>query len=152
MLKKMDKILYNALEEGGVYQMRTSEFKPVQNYLQILQDFDRIYESYQNSPTLFTVFGAENIVVIADTHKLTLVVEGIDFFDYEKMEENLVQLKNQLEAIEISNECSEILIEMIQNEDLTVSSIISKIAQPNQTIKIECTDTLYGNGDYEITV
>jgi hypothetical protein len=68
------------------------------------------------------------------------------------MEENLVQLKNQLEAIEISNECSEILIEMIQNEDLTVSSIISKIAQPNQTIKIECTDTLYGNGDYEITV
>ena len=148
----MDKILYNALEEGGVYQMRTSEFKPVQNYLQVLQDFDRIYESYQNSPTLFTVLGDENILVIADTHKLTLVVEGIDFFDYEKIEENLVQLKNQLEAIEISNECSEILIEMIQNEDLTVSSIISKIAQPNQTIKIECTDTLYGNGDYEITV
>jgi hypothetical protein len=148
----MDKILYNALEEGGVYQMRTSEFKPVQNYLQVLQDFDKIYESYQNSPTLFTVFGDEQIVVIADTHKLALLVERIDFSDYEKMEENLVQLKSQLNANKISNESSEILIEMIQNEDLTVSSIIAKIAQPNQTIKIECTDTLYGNGEYEITV
>lgn len=148
----MNKILFNALEEGGVYQMRTSEFKPIQNYQLILQDFDKMYESYQNSPTLFSVFGEDEIVVLADTHQLSVVMAGIDFSDYDKMEENLAAFKNHLKAIGISPEGSQILIGMIENEDLTVSAIISKIAQTNQTIKIECTDTLYGNGDYEITV
>jgi hypothetical protein len=148
----MDKILYNSLEDGGVYQMRTSEFKPIQNYQQILQDFDKLYESYQNSPTLFTVSGNEEIVVLADTHQLSVVVEGIDFSYYDKMEENLAQLKNQLDAIGISADGAQILAGMIENEDLTVSAIISKIAQTSQTIKIECTDTLYGNSEYEITV
>jgi hypothetical protein len=148
----MDKILYNSLEEGGVYQMRTSEFKPMQNYQQLLQDFDKLYESYQNSPMLFTVFGEDEIVVLADTHQLSVVMDGIDFSDYDKMEENLAELKNHLNAIGISPECAQILTGMIENEDLTVSAIISKIAQTNQTIKIECTDTLYGNNEYEITV
>jgi hypothetical protein len=132
--------------------MRTSEFKPVQNYQQILQDFDKLYESYQNSPTLFTVFGEDEIVVLADTHQLSVVMHGIDFSDYDKMEENLAELKNHLNANGISAECSQILNGMIENEDLTVSAIISNIAQTNQIIKIECTDTLYGNSEYEITV
>ena len=148
----MEKILYNALEEGGVYQMRTSEFKPIENYKQVLQDFDKMYVSYQNSPSLFTVFGDENIVVLADTHQLALIVEGVDFSDYEKMEENVGQLKSHLDANEISSDSTGILTGMIENEDLTVSSIIAKIAQSNQTITIECTDTLYGNNEYEITV
>jgi hypothetical protein len=148
----MDKILFNSLEEGGIYQLRTSEFKPIHNYKHILQDFDNMYESYQNSPTLFAVHGNEEIIVIADTHQLSVEIDGIDFSEYDKMEENLVQLKNHLNTMGISDDAAQILLGMIENEDLTVGAIITKIAQSDQTIKIECTDTLYGNNDFEITV
>ena len=148
----MEKILYNGLEEGGVYQMRTGEFVPIHNFEQVISDFDNMYESYQNSPTLFTVHGNDEIKVIADTHKLRLNVEGIDFEYYDNLDKKLEQLKSHLKNNKISDLSSEIICEMIENEDFTVSAIIERIAQPNQIIKIECTDTLYGNGEYNLTL
>jgi hypothetical protein len=102
----MNKILFNGLEEGGVYQMRTREFMPIQNFKKILLDFDKMYESYQNAPSLFTVHGndSNNIVVIADTHKLNISVDGIDFEDYDVFEENIKKLKQHLNQSEISLE------------------------------------------------
>lgn len=148
----MSKILFNGLEEGGVYQMRTSEFIPIQNFKKILLDFDKMYESYQNAPSLFRVNGSDSIVVIADTHKLNISVDGIDFYDYDVFQENIERLKQHLNQSEISTESTEILVKMIENEDLSVSSIIEHIAQPGQSINIECTDTLYGNGSFMLTV
>ena len=148
----MEKILWNSLEEGGVYQMRTSEFVPIHNFEQVISDFDNMYESYQNSPTLFIVHGNDEITVIADTHKLSLNVEGIDFEYYDNLDKKLEQLKSNLKNNKISDVSSEIICSIIENEDFTVSAIIERIAQPNQIIKIECTDTLYGNGEYNLTV
>jgi len=148
----MSKILFNGLEEGGVYQMKTSEFMPIQNFKKILLDFDKMYESYQNAPSLFTVHGNDNIVVIADTHKLNISVDGIDFDDYDVFAENIEKLKQHLNQSEISSESAAILIKMIENEDLSVSTIIEHIAQPGQSINIDCTDTLYSNGSFTVTV
>ena len=39
----MEKILYNGLEEGSVYQMRTSEFLPIHNFEQVISDFDNMH-------------------------------------------------------------------------------------------------------------
>ncbi len=146
----MSKILFNGLEEGGVYQMRTSEFKPIQNFNQILLDFDKMYESYQNAPSLFTVHGDDTINVIADTFTLNVRMDDIDFTDFDKLGENIEKLRQQLNQLQISSESTEIVIKMIENEDLSVTNIIQYIAQPGQSINIECTDTLYGNNNFEL--
>ena len=96
--------------------------------------------------------GNDEIKVRADTHKLRLNVEGIDFEYYDNLDKKLEQLKSHLKNNKISDLSSEIICAMIENEDFTVSAIIERIAQPNQIIKIECTDTLYGNGEYNLTV
>ncbi len=148
----MEKILFNGLEEGGVYQMRTSEFKPKQGYQSILQEFDSLYESYQGSGTLFSVHGQDAVVVLADTHTLALVLNDLDFTDYSAFAENLSQLKDYLSKVGISAETSAMLVRMVENEDLSVGGIIEQLAEPGQTITVQCMDSLYGNNEYEINV
>jgi hypothetical protein len=146
----MEKILWNSLEEGGVYQLRTSSFKPIENYKDVISDFDRLYESYQESPCLFQIFGDREITIIADTFNLALNFKDIEFDDLINRDSNLDQLRNFLITEAISPLSIEILFSMIENEDFSVSAIIERIAQPNQNFTIQCSDSLYGNNEYEV--
>jgi hypothetical protein len=44
------------------------------------------------------------------------------------------------------------LVRMLENEDLSVGGIIGQLAEPGQTITVQCMDSLYGNNEYEINV
>ena len=79
----MEKCLFNNLEDGGTYQFRSSEFMPVAEYKKMLAEFDKMYESYQNSPSLFSIFGDDKIVIIADTYKLNFFADAVDEYDPE---------------------------------------------------------------------
>ena len=74
----MEKCLFNNLEDGGTYQFRSSEFMPVAEYKKMLAEFDKMYESYQNSPSLFSIFGDDKIVIIADTYELNFFADAVD--------------------------------------------------------------------------
>jgi len=139
----MEKYLFNSLEEGGIYQLRTSEFQANTEFKSVLSDFDQLYESYQNSPTLFNINDGEKISLTADTYSLTFYAEGIDIYNQEERE---AFFKN----LGISNLTVKILSRMIDDEDFSVATIVEMIAKPGQKINIQMTDTLYGNSEYDM--
>jgi hypothetical protein len=61
------------------------------------------------------------------------------------MDAMLAFLKGNGNSEWMINFCSE------KMEEMYVSDIIEKIAQPGQTISIQLTDTLYGNSEFELT-
>ena len=137
--------MFNNLEYGGTYQLRTNNFKPIDGYSQILNQFDQLYESYQNAATLFEVIeDNDSINIIADTFQINFNSESIDSYDVE-------QIKNLLIENSFSEEVITIIVEQIENQGyVEIASIIEKIALPNQTIHVQYTDTLYGNSEFDI--
>ena len=133
----MEKFLNSGMEEGGVYQTRSSEFTPIDNYKTILEEVENVYNSISGSP-LFTVHEGEKITIVANDCRLS---HG---FDYD-MDAMLTFLKGNGNSEWMINFCSE------KMEEMYVSDIIEKIAQPGQTISIQLTDTLYGNSEFELT-
>jgi hypothetical protein len=133
----MEKFLYSGMEEGGEYQTRSSEFAPIDNYRTILDEVENVYTSLTGSK-LFTVYEGDKIVVVAADCRLS---HGFDY-DVDAM---LTFLKSNGNSEWMIHFCSE------KMEEMYVSDIIEKIAQPGQTISIQLTDTLYGNSEFEIT-
>ena len=138
----MNKCLFNAAEEGGTYQLRTSTFKALPFFQQVLNDFDMLYDSYQDSSSLFTFSGSEEIVLVADCFLLDLATDNIlEFEDEDPIE--------HINSMSIHQVTKEILCIAIENESsINVSDVIAKLAQPNQEITIQLTDTLYGNTEF----
>jgi len=139
----MKNYLYNGLEDGGIYQLRTSEFDVIDGFETVLSDFDKLYESYQNSATLFNYSGNNKIVLIAETFTLGFSIEEIDIDNYD-------EIKKYFEDLGISNLTIDILWHMIEMEEYSVTTIVEKIAKPGQKINIQMTDTMYGNSEFDI--
>lgn len=139
----MKKCFFNGLEEGGIYQLRTNEFEVIDGFEKVLSDFDEMYESYQNSETLFNYSGNQKIVLIAETFTLSFDNTEIDIYNPE-------EVKKYFNNLGFSNLTIDILIHMIEMEDFSVANIIEKISKSGQKIKIQTTDTLYGNNEFEI--
>jgi hypothetical protein len=139
----MKKCFFNGLEEGGIYQLRTNEFEVIDGFEKVLSDFDEMYESYQNSETLFNYSGNQKIVLIAETFTLSFDNTEIDIYNPE-------EVKMYFNNLGCSNLTIDILIHMIEMEDFSVANIIEKISKSGQKIKIQTTDTLYGNNEFEI--
>lgn len=137
------KILFNGLEDGGIYQFRTSEFEVNEEFEKVLTDFDNLYESYQQSSTLFTFSGKEKKVLIAETGTLRFDSSEVDIY-------NVDEVKNFIKGMELSDLTIKILLHMIEMEDFSVSVIVEKIAKPGQVINIQLTDTLYGNSEFSL--
>jgi hypothetical protein len=141
----MKKCLFNNLEDGGSYQLRTSNFKPIEGYLKILNEFDVLYESYQDSSSLFEIIQeGDSIKIIADTFQICFYLEEIDSSNTQEIKKHLIEKK-------ISEQVINLIIEEIEDKEyIEITSIIGKIAVKNQTIKIQYSDTLYGNSEFEI--
>jgi hypothetical protein len=138
----MNKCLFNAAEDGGTYQLRTNTFKVLPFFQQVLNDFDMLYDSYQDSSSLFTLSGSEEIVLVADCFLLDLAIDNLlEFEDEDPIE--------HINSMSIHQVTKEILCIAIENESsINVSDVIAKLAQPNQEITIQLTDTLYGNSEF----
>ena len=139
----MKKYFFNGLEDGGLYQLRTNEFEVIDGFEKVLSDFDEMYESYQNSEKLFNYTGNQKIVLIAETFTLSFDNTEIDIY-------NPNEVKIYFDNLGFSNLTIDILLHMIEMEDYSVSNIIEKISKSGQKIKIQTTDTLYGNNEFEI--
>ena len=140
----MEKCLFNGLEEGGTYQLRTTEFITIMGFEEVISDFNKLYEGFDSSSVLFNIVEGEKIKIIADTYTLTFYNEEIDIY-------NSQEVKSELQNNQISDKTIEIILSMVENEDFSVSNIISYLAMDGQLINIQLTDTLYGNSEFEIT-
>jgi len=140
----METCLFNGLEEGGTYQLRTTEFIPIMGFEEVISDFNKLYEGFDSSSVLFNIVEGEKIKIIADTYTLTFYNEEIDIY-------NSQEVKSELQNNQISDKTIEIILSMVENEDFSVSNIISYLAMDGQLINIQLTDTLYGNSEFEIT-
>lgn len=139
----MNKCLFNGLEEGGVYQLRTSEFEVIVGAETVLSDFDKIYESYQNAFSLFNLNGDTKIVLIAETYNLRFYADDIDMYKPD-------EVKEYFNNMQLSPLTRDILFHMTEMEEFSVTTIVEKIAKPGQKINIQLTDTLYGNSEFDI--
>jgi hypothetical protein len=149
----MEKCLFSKESDDAISQFRASNFKPVPDFKAVISDFDKMYESYQNLPVLFTVIGSDEIVLIAEVSQLNFIIDGV--FDswelYEDMNAKIEEVRNYLQNNDISELSANIICEMIKNESFTLDVLVQMIAQPGQTIKIQYTNIAYGNTEFEIT-
>ena len=148
----MDKCIFSLDEAESVSLFRTSEFKTVTDFRNVISDFDKMYHSYQNSSTLFTVIGSDEIILIAETSGLNIIIDGAydnsEFYD--DISAKIEEVKSYLTSNNISDLSVDILCTMIINEDFNLNILVQKIAESGQTIKIQYTNVAYGNTEFEI--
>jgi hypothetical protein len=149
----MEKCLFSKESDDAISQFRASNFKPVPDFKVVISDFDKMYESYQNLPVLFTVIGSDEIVLIAEVSQLNFIIDGV--FDawevYEDMNTKIEEVRDYLKNNDISELSANIICEMIKNETYSLDVLVQMIAQPGQTINIQNSNIAYGNTEFEIT-
>ena len=150
----MEKCLFSKESDDAISQFRASNFKPVPNFRAVISDFDKMYESYQNLPVLFTVIGSDEIVLIAEVSQLNFIIDGV-FDSWEVygdvFELKIEEVKDYLKNNDISELSVNIICEMIKNESYSLDVLVQMIAQPGQTINIQNSNIAYGNTEFEIT-
>lgn len=149
----MEKCLFSKESDDAISQFRASNFKPVPDFRAVISDFDKMYESYQNLPVLFTVIGGDEIVLIAEVSELNFIIDGI--FDprevYGDLNTKIEEVRDYLKNNDISELSANIICEMIKNESYSLDVLVQIIAQPGQTINIQNSNIAYGNTEFEIT-
>jgi hypothetical protein len=150
----MEKCLFSKESDDAISQFRANNFKPVPNFRAVISDFDKMYESYQNLPVLFTVIGSDEIVLIAEVSQLNFIIDGV-FDPWEVygdvFELKIEEVKDYLKNNDISELSANIICEMIKNESYSLDVLVQMIAQPGQTITIQNSNIAYGNTEFEIT-
>ena len=141
----METFIYSGMESGTVTTTRSSLFKPVSNYQEILNEFENCYVADDGKPQgdkLFWLASESNdgiILVVNDC------IMSHTFMD----EADLEGITNFMK----SNGNSEAAIEFMTNhvEELYAADFIAFLALPGQTITIQITDLEFGNTEYEMT-
>jgi hypothetical protein len=148
----MDKCIFSLDGAESVSYFRSSEFKTIADYRDVISDFDKMYQSYQNSSKLFTIIGSDEIILIAETSGLNLIIDGVydnsEFYD--DISAKIEEVKRYLISNNISELSINILCTMIINEDFNLNILVQNIAESGQTIKIQYTNIAYGNTEFEI--
>ena len=139
MVKKV--FLGSGHELGSVVSTRSSNFEPVENYIEIISEFEDSYDlkALDCANQLFIVHGSENIVATINDCIMANYFE--DESDLEGVADYLRQNGN-----------SEWMVEFMKNysEELYATDIIRALAKPGQKIKIQTTDLEHGNTEFEI--
>ena len=132
------------MESGTVTTTRSSLFKPVSNYQEILNEFENCYDASAlgTADKLFWLASESNDGIILVVNDCIMSHTYMDDADLEGMT-NFMK----------SNENSEAAIEFMTNhvEELYAADLISFLAMPGQTITIQITDLEAGNTEYEMT-
>ena len=141
----MDTFIYSGMESGTVTTTRSSLFKPVSNYQEILNEFENCYAAEDGKPQgdkLFWLASESNDGIILVVNESLMSHTFMDEADLEGMT-NFMK----------SNGNSEAAIEFMTNhvEELYAADFISFLALPGQTITIQITDLEFGNTEHEMT-
>ena len=133
------------MESGTVTTTRSSLFKPVSNYQEILNEFENCYVADDDKPQgdkLFWLASESNDGIILVVNDCIMSHTFMDEADLEGMT-NFMK----------SNGNSEAAIEFMTNhvEELYAADFISFLALPGQTITIQITDLEFGNTEHEMT-
>jgi hypothetical protein len=140
----METFIYSGMDDATVTTTRSSLFKPVSNYQEILNEFENCYESYEGKPQgdkLFWLASESNDGIILVVNDCIMSHTFMDEADLEGMT-NFMK----------SNGNSEAAIEFMTNhvEELYAADFIGLLALPGQTITIQITDLEYGNTESEM--
>ena len=150
----MEKCLFSKESDDAISEFRASNFRPIPDYKAVISDFDKMYESYQNLPVLFTVIGSDEIVLIAEVSQLNFIIDGV-FDSWEVygdvFELKIEEVKDYLKNNDISELSVNIICEMIKNESYSLDVLVQMIALPVQTMTIQNSNITYGNTEFEIT-
>ena len=151
----MKKFLVSMDEDKCPYR---AQFKPIENYSEVISDFEQMYESGTNSSlfidseSLFSISDLGEIVLIAETSAFNFVID--DVFDpreyYDDYAVKMDEVKDVLKKNNISDLSIEVILGMISEEDFSLDKLIEKIALPGQSITIQITDLNYGNTEYTL--
>ena len=132
------------MESGTVTTTRSSLFKPVSNYQEILNEFENCYDASAlgTADKLFWLASESDDGIILVVNESLMSHTYMDDSDLEGMT-NFMK----------SNGNSEAAIEFMTNhvEELYAADFIEFLALPGQTISIQITDLEAGNTEYEMT-
>ena len=131
------------MESGIVTTTRSSLFKPVPNYQEILNEFENSYDAsvLGTADKLFWLVSKSNDGIILVVNDCIMSHTFMDEADLDGMT-NFMK----------SNGNSEAAIEFMTNhvEELYAADFIKLLALPEQTITIHITDLEYGNTESEM--
>jgi hypothetical protein len=141
----METFIYSGMESGIVTTTRSSLFKPVSYYKEILNEFENCYASEDGKPQrdkLFSLASKSDDGIILVINESMMSHTFMDDADIEAMT-NFMK----------SNGNSDAAIEFMTNhvEELYAADFIAFLALPGQTITIQITDLEFGNTEYEMT-
>jgi hypothetical protein len=140
----METFIYSGMESGIVTTTRSSLFKPVPNYQEILNEFENSYDAsvLGTADKLFWLVSKSNDGIILVVNDCIMSHTFMDEADLDGMIEFMK-----------SNGNSEAAIEFMTNhqEELCAADLIEFLALPGQTITIQITDLEFGNTEYEMT-
>jgi hypothetical protein len=139
----METFIYSGMESGTVTTTRSSLFKPVSNYQEILNEFESCYEADDDKPQgdkLFWLASESNDGIILVVNDCIMSHTFMDDADLDGMT-NFMK----------SNGNSDAAIQFMTNhlEELNAADFIAFL--PGQTITIQITDQEFGNTEYEMT-
>ena len=141
----METFIYSGMESGTVTTTRSSLFKPVSNYQEILNEFENCYVADNGKPQgdkLFWLASESDDGIILVVNECIMSHTFMGDADLEGMT-NFMK----------SNGNSNAAIEFMTNhvEELCAADFIAFLAMPGQTITIQITDLEAGNTEYEMT-
>ena len=140
----METFIYSGLDDASVTTTCSSIFKPINNYQEILNEFESCYEPFndkQQGDKLFWLAHESNDGIILVVNDCIMSHTFMDEADLDGMT-NFMK----------SNGNSEAAIEFMTNhvEELYAADFIKLLALPEQTITIHITDLEYGNTESEM--
>jgi hypothetical protein len=141
----METFIYSGMESGTVTTTRSSLFKPVSNYQEILNEFENCYVADDGKPQGDKLFW---LASESDDGIILVVNECIMSHDF-MLDADLEGMTNFMK----SNGNSDAAIQFMTNhvEELCAANFIEFLAMPGQTITIQITDLEFGNTEYEMT-
>jgi hypothetical protein len=140
----METFIYSGLDDASVTTTRSSIFKPINNYQEILNEFESCYEPFPDKPQ-----GDKLFWLAHESNDGIILVVNESIMSHTFMDE--ADLDGMIEFMK-SNGNSEAAIEFMTNhvEELYAADFIELLALPGQTITIQITDLEYGNTESEM--
>lgn len=141
----METFIYTGMEYGIVTNTRSSLFKPVANYQEILNEFENCYAADDGKPQgdkLFWLASESSDGIILVVNDCIMSHSFMDDADLEGMTNFMKSNGNSETAIEFMTK---------HVEELYAADFIEFLALPGQTITIQITDLEAGNTEYEMT-
>ena len=128
-------------EAGSVVSTRSSVFEPIENYKEIIDEFEESYD--------FSTLGMSRYLIdCSGSDKIVVVIYDCMMANYFEDESDLEGIADYLKA----NGNSKWMIDFMlaHSEELTATDIIKALGKSGQTLKIQTNDG-YDNTEFEIT-